>query len=87
MRSERKPYLLRLDPRLFDALQRWARDDLRSVNAQIDWLLRQALAKAGRAQLDLERDGERNGERNGERDDAPHDSAADPNAPREPSSS
>ncbi|MBL8840594.1 MAG: hypothetical protein JNL90_03585 [Planctomycetes bacterium] len=79
MRSERKPYLLRLDPRLFDALQRWARDDLRSLNAQIDWLLRQALAKAGRAQLDLERDGER--------DDALLDSPADPDAPREPPSS
>jgi len=46
--SERKPYLLRIDPRLFDALQRWARDDLRSVNAQIEFLLRLALAKAGR---------------------------------------
>lgn len=52
MATERKPFLLRIDPRLFDALQRWARDDLRSVNAQIDWLLRQALAKAGRAQLE-----------------------------------
>lgn len=49
MASERKPYLLRIDPRLFDALQRWARDDLRSVNAQIEFLLRQALAKSGRA--------------------------------------
>ncbi len=48
MPRERKPYLLRIDPRLFDALQRWARDDLRSVNAQIEFLLRQALMKAGR---------------------------------------
>jgi hypothetical protein len=52
--TERKPYLLRIDPRLFDALQRWARDDLRSLNAQIEFLLRQALARAGRDARDAE---------------------------------
>ena len=46
--GERKPFLLRLDPQLHEALQRWADDELRSVNAQIVFLLRQALAKAGR---------------------------------------
>jgi hypothetical protein len=46
--AERKPYLLRLDPQLHEALQRWADDELRSVNAQIEFLLRQAVAKAGR---------------------------------------
>ena len=45
---ERKPFLLRLDPRMHDALQKWAADELRSVNAQIEFLLRQALADAGR---------------------------------------
>ncbi|ACZ30994.1 hypothetical protein Xcel_1975 [Xylanimonas cellulosilytica DSM 15894] len=45
---ERKAVLLRLDPAVHDALARWAADDLRSVNAQIDKLLRDALAKAGR---------------------------------------
>ncbi len=40
--------LLRLDPAVHDALARWAADDLRSVNAQIDLLLRRALADAGR---------------------------------------
>lgn len=46
--GERKPFLLRVDPQLHEALQKWADDDLRSVNAQIEFLLRQALAKAGR---------------------------------------
>lgn len=46
--AERKPYLLRLDPALLEALQKWASDDLRSLNAQIDFLLRRALRDAGR---------------------------------------
>ena len=46
--AARKSYLLRLNPALLDALQRWAADDLRSVNAQIDYLLRRALREAGR---------------------------------------
>jgi hypothetical protein len=46
--AERKPFLLRLDPETFAALQRWAADDLRSVNAQVEFLLRRALADAGR---------------------------------------
>jgi hypothetical protein len=41
--------LLRLDPLVYDALARWARDDLRSVNAQVEMLLRRALSDAGRA--------------------------------------
>lgn len=47
--AERKPFLLRLDPALFDSLQRWAADDLRSLNAQIEYVLRDALHRAGRA--------------------------------------
>ena len=46
--SERKSILLRLDPAVHDALARWAADDLRSTNAQIEFLLRRALAEAGR---------------------------------------
>ena len=46
--AERKPFLLRLDPVLHEALQRWANDDLRSVNAQIEFLLRRALQESGR---------------------------------------
>jgi hypothetical protein len=45
---ERKKILLRLDPVVHDALARWASDDLRSTNAQIEYLLRRALADAGR---------------------------------------
>ena len=46
--SERKGFLLRLDPAVHDALARWASDELRSTNAQIEFLLRRALAEAGR---------------------------------------
>lgn len=45
----RKPFLLRMDPKLLEALQRWADDDLRSLNGQIEFLLRRALIDAGRA--------------------------------------
>ena len=47
--GDRKAFLLRLDPATYDALQRWAAGDLRSLNAQIEYLLRDALRKAGRA--------------------------------------
>jgi hypothetical protein len=47
--AERKAFLLRIDPRLLDAVQRWANDDLRSLNAQIEFLLRRAVRDAGRA--------------------------------------
>jgi hypothetical protein len=46
---ERKPFLLRLDPALFEALQRWANDEVRSLNGQIEFLLTRALKEAGRA--------------------------------------
>jgi hypothetical protein len=46
--TERKKILLRLDPAVHDALARWAGDELRSTTAQIEYLLRQALAQAGR---------------------------------------
>mgnify|MGYP003586360506 CR=1 FL=1 len=44
----RKPFLLRLDPDLFEALQRWANDEVRSLNGQIEFLLTKALRDAGR---------------------------------------
>lgn len=46
--AERKKLLLRLDPEVYDAVARWAGDDLRSVNAQIEYALRLALKTAGR---------------------------------------
>jgi hypothetical protein len=45
---ERKPFLLRIDPSVLEAVQRWAADDLRSLNAQIEYVLRDALARVGR---------------------------------------
>jgi len=48
--AKRKAVLLRLDPKVHDAVRRWADDDLRSVNAQIEYLLRRALQEAGRVQ-------------------------------------
>jgi hypothetical protein len=46
--GERKPFLLRLPPDLHQALQAWADDELRSLNGQIEYLLRDALRRAGR---------------------------------------
>ncbi len=46
--AEKKAYLLRLDADVHDALQHWAADELRSVNAQVEWALRRALQEAGR---------------------------------------
>ena len=45
---DRKPFLLRIDRQVLDALQRWANDDLRSLNGQIEFLLRRELTKTGR---------------------------------------
>ena len=47
--SEKKAYPLRINARVLDAIPRWADDELRSVNAQIEYVLRDALRKAGRA--------------------------------------
>lgn len=46
-KTEPKAFLLRLDPEVFAAVRKWAEDDLRSVNGQIEFLLRQALLKRG----------------------------------------
>ena len=46
--AEKKPFLLRVDRELLDAVQRWANDDLRSLNGQIEFLLRESLKRAGR---------------------------------------
>ena len=45
---ERKAFLLRINPELWDALERWAADELRSVNGQIEFMLAQAVREAGR---------------------------------------
>jgi len=46
--SEKKRFLLRIDERLYEALERWAGDELRAVNGQIEYLLTEAARRAGR---------------------------------------
>jgi hypothetical protein len=46
--AERKSFLLRIDPKIHEALQKWADDELRSLNGQIEFLLRKALQERGR---------------------------------------
>lgn len=52
--TPRKAYPLRIDPALYAALERWAADELRSVNAQIEYLLAEAVRRAGRGTGDPE---------------------------------
>ena len=52
--AQRKPFLLRLDPAVHEALQRWADAELRSLNAQIEFLLRRELRQAGRLKEEVE---------------------------------
>ena len=46
--ARRKQYPLRIDPTVWEAIERWAADDMRSANGQVEWILREALRKAGR---------------------------------------
>lgn len=64
--AERKAILLRLDPALHDALRRWADDELRSLNAQVEFLLRRALQQAGRARRGSDEAAGRGAERGGD---------------------
>lgn len=50
--EERKSFLVRIDPKVLDAVRKWADDDLRSLNGQIEFLLRKALREAGRMKPD-----------------------------------
>jgi hypothetical protein len=54
--AERKKVLLRLDPAVYEAVAKWAADDLRSINAQLEYALRLALRGAGRDPRQVERD-------------------------------
>jgi hypothetical protein len=56
--AEKKRFLLRIDPEVYRALEKWAADDLRSVNAQVEFLLKEALSRAGRARRDRSEDAE-----------------------------
>lgn len=55
--AERKNFLLRVSPELYASLEKWAADELRSVNAQIEFLLMEAVRKAGRDRRPKERPG------------------------------
>ena len=46
--AARKQYPLRIEPAVWDAIERWAADDMRSANGQVEWILREALRRAGR---------------------------------------
>jgi hypothetical protein len=54
--AERKPFLLRIDREVLDAVQRWADDDLRSLNGQIEFVLRRALKDVGRELKDAKKE-------------------------------
>jgi hypothetical protein len=54
--ADRKPFLLRIDREVLEAVQRWADDDLRSLNGQIEFILRRALKEAGREAAKTESD-------------------------------
>lgn len=84
--SERKRYLLRIDPATYAQLEKWAADDLRSVNAQIEFLLVQALERAGRRRTAERGADERSGEGRGAegRDDGSAPPEAEDGAGRNP---
>jgi hypothetical protein len=66
--GDRKSFLLRVDPQVHDALKRWAEDELRSLNAQAEMVLREALRRAGRLP--------REGKADGASEDAPPEASA-----------
>ena len=55
--SEKKKFLLRIDAGVYNALEKWAADDLRSINAQMEFLLNEAVKRAGRSKTDPARTG------------------------------
>jgi hypothetical protein len=59
-KTEPKAFLLRLDPQVYAAVRKWAEDDLRSVNGQIEFLLRQALQRRG-VKLNAKEEGDGSG--------------------------
>ncbi|CAL9450275.1 hypothetical protein [Streptomyces sp. Tu 3180] len=80
--QQRKQVLLRLDPLVYEALARWANDELRSANAQIEFLLRRALAEAGRLPGEAGPLPRRGRPPARQPDDAPRRPPGDPSAPQ-----
>ncbi len=52
--SEKKPFALRIDSETMESIEKWAADEFRSTNGQIEWILNEALKKAGRKKLKVE---------------------------------
>lgn len=46
--SQKKPFILRIDPEILKSVEKWAGDEFRSVNGQLEWMISEALKKAGR---------------------------------------
>ncbi|MCK2241106.1 MULTISPECIES: hypothetical protein [unclassified Crossiella] len=78
--ADRKSFLLRLDPAVHDALTRWAGDELRSVNAQIEFLLRRALSEQGRMPSEAGRPAKRGRPRKPAAEDQTEDQQGDRSA-------
>ncbi len=57
--ADRKPFLLRIDKDVLEAVQRWANDDLRSLNGQIEYVLRKALTETGRVRREEDKKSEK----------------------------
>jgi len=51
--SEKKPFILRVDKETLEAVEKWAANEFRSTNGQLEWIIRQALSKAGRLKKDV----------------------------------
>lgn len=54
--NKKKPFVLRLQPEMMEAIEKWAADDFRSINGQIEWILSESLKKAGRLKKDREKE-------------------------------
>ncbi len=55
--TKKKPFVLRLRPEMMEAIEKWAADDFRSINGQIEWVLSESLKKAGRLKKVQEKEG------------------------------
>ena len=95
--TQKKRFLLRIDPDVHSALEKWAADDLRSVNAQVEFLLREAVMRAARSRARHERGRDSGGggdgdekssdsEESDENDDAAEDGGGDENRAASPPS-
>ena len=62
--ADKKSFALRIDDELFKALEKWAADEFRSVNGQLEWIIHQKLKEAGRLKNDGKNPGSKTGEKN-----------------------